>query len=188
MPLAKIARSGRVQLTRLTLHHLDWPAATAEAAAEPPIVLLHPNRTNARVWDYVVEHSTLPNRWLAPDQRGHGRSDYPESGYQLDDYVTDLVELLDALGVARAEPDAPAALSVANASEVRAVVWAIQTLLAEASAALGRFFSFGGISPDRTRSCTFTQVRKLAESPGVYFTLVRSRPPSLSTSLWQFEQ
>ena len=102
MPLTKIARSGRVQLTRLTLHHLDWPAATAEAAAEPPIVLLHPNRTNARVWDYVVEHSTLPNRWLAPDQRGHGRSDYPESGYQLDDYVTDLVELLDALGVARA--------------------------------------------------------------------------------------
>jgi len=102
MPLTKIARSGRVQLTRLTLHHLDWPAATAEAAAEPPIILLHPNRTNARVWDFVVEHSTLPNRWLAPDQRGHGRSDYPESGYQLDDYVTDLVELLDALGVARA--------------------------------------------------------------------------------------
>lgn len=102
MALTKIARSECVQLSRLSLHYLDWPAATPAGAAEPPVVLLHPNRTNARVWDFVVERSTLPNRFIAPDQRGHGRSDYPETGYQLDDYVTDMVELLDALGIAEA--------------------------------------------------------------------------------------
>ena len=107
MALTRIARSDFVQLSRLRMHVLDWPGAPAGAAApagvaEPPVVLLHPNRTNARVWDFVVEHSTLPNRWLAPDQRGHGLSEYPAAGYQLDDYVTDTVELLDALGVPEA--------------------------------------------------------------------------------------
>lgn len=101
MALTKIALPRHVQLSRLRMHVLDWPAAKG-GTAEPPVLLLHPNRTNARVWDFVVEHSTLPNRWLAPDQRGHGFSDYPESGYQLDDYVADTVELLDALGVAEA--------------------------------------------------------------------------------------
>ena len=101
MPLTKIARSECVGLPRVQMHYLDWPAAPA-GAAEPPIVLLHPNRTNARVWDFVVERSTLPNRWLAPDQRGHGLSSVPESGYQLDDYVVDTIDLLDALGVAEA--------------------------------------------------------------------------------------
>ena len=46
-----------------------------------------------------------------------------------------------------------------------------------------KFMSFGGISPDCTRSCTFTQVVKFAGSAGAYFNVVRSRPPSLSTSL-----
>ena len=38
-------------------------APDSPITAEPPIVLLHPNRTNARVWDFVVERSTLTNRW-----------------------------------------------------------------------------------------------------------------------------
>ena len=38
------------------MHYLDWPGS------EPTIVLLHPNRTNARVWDFVVEASGRQNR------------------------------------------------------------------------------------------------------------------------------
>lgn len=75
---------------------LDWEGA------EPPVLLLHPNRTNARVWDFVVELSTLPNRFLAPDQRGHGLSDYPRSGYLYEDYIADALALLDELGLQRA--------------------------------------------------------------------------------------
>ena len=85
------AQSVCLALPRLVLHRLDWPPPGL------PIVLLHPNRTNARVWDFVVEHSTLPNRFIAPDARGHGLSDYPAQGYGYDDYLDDLRALFDAL-------------------------------------------------------------------------------------------
>jgi pimeloyl-ACP methyl ester carboxylesterase len=77
----------------LGLHLLEWPGE------EPAIVLLHPNRTNARVWDFVVAHSGLPNRMLAVDHRGHGASDWPDEGYDLQDYVDDDVALIEGLGL-----------------------------------------------------------------------------------------
>ncbi len=89
------AQSMRVQLASLETHFLDWPGA------DPPILLLHPNRTSARVWDFMVEYSTLKNRFLAPDARGHGLSAYPQQGYGYADYLGDLRDLLDCLGIAR---------------------------------------------------------------------------------------
>lgn len=80
----------------LRIHYLDWPGPGI------PIVLLHPNRTNARVWDFVVEFSALSNRYIAPDARGHGLSDYPARGYLYNDYLGDLRALLDALKVPQA--------------------------------------------------------------------------------------
>ena len=95
MPLTRVARSAHVRLPAISAHYLDWPGEG------PPVVLLHPNRTNARVWDFVVDHSALGLRFIAPDARGHGLSSYPESGYGYDDYLGDLGALLDALGVRR---------------------------------------------------------------------------------------
>jgi len=85
-----------IRLPRLQVSYLDWPGEGL------PIVLLHPNRTNARVWDFVVDASRMRNRFIAPDARGHGLSDYPEQGYDLQDYVDDLVEFLDAQQIAQA--------------------------------------------------------------------------------------
>ncbi len=51
--------SYRVQLPSLNLHCLDWPDS------DTPVLLLHPNRIDARVWDFVVEYSCLPNRFNA---------------------------------------------------------------------------------------------------------------------------
>jgi pimeloyl-ACP methyl ester carboxylesterase len=73
------------------LHTIDW------AGSNPPIVLLHPNRTNARVWDFVVAHSTLPNRFVSIDHRGHGCSEWPARGYELDDYLADDVAVIEQL-------------------------------------------------------------------------------------------
>jgi pimeloyl-ACP methyl ester carboxylesterase len=36
---------------------------------------------------------------IAPDLRGHGKSDWPERGYGLSDYVADAIGLLDTLAV-----------------------------------------------------------------------------------------
>ncbi|MCW5644505.1 MAG: alpha/beta hydrolase [Rhodoferax sp.] len=92
---ARPAVSRRLQLPQLALHCLDWPG-TGTA-----LLLLHPNRTNARVWDFVFAHSALRNRFLAPDARGHGLSDYPAHGYGYADYLGDLHALLDAMEVPR---------------------------------------------------------------------------------------
>jgi 2-(acetamidomethylene)succinate hydrolase len=83
--------SREAALDRVRLHYVDWPGT------EPVVVLLHPNRTNARVWDFVVAHSSLPNRFVALDHRGHGLSEWPESGYTLEDYVADDIAFLQHL-------------------------------------------------------------------------------------------
>lgn len=75
-------------LDRVRLHYVDW------AGTDPVVVLLHPNRTNARVWDFVVAHSSLPNRYVALDHRGHGLSEWPAAGYTLEDYIADDVAFL----------------------------------------------------------------------------------------------
>ena len=95
MIFTRPAHSMRVPLASLDTHVLDWQGV------DPPILLLHPNRTNARVWDFVVDYSSLKNRFLAPDARGHGLSGYPQQGYGYADYQGDLRALLDRLGVAR---------------------------------------------------------------------------------------
>ncbi|MBL8385207.1 MAG: alpha/beta hydrolase [Burkholderiales bacterium] len=95
MNFIRPARAARLPLPGLDAHYLDWPGS------DPPVLLLHPNRTNARVWDFVVDASALPNRFLAPDARGHGLSGYPERGYGYADYLDDLVHLLDRLAIPR---------------------------------------------------------------------------------------
>ena len=97
MPLTNPADSRFARLPGLCMHYLDWPGL----ADTVPVLLLHPNRTNSRVWDFVVGHSALPNRFLAPDQRGHGLSDYPERGYSYADYLGDLDAWLAQLDIAR---------------------------------------------------------------------------------------
>ena len=76
---------------RPRLHVLDWPGTS------PAVVLIHPNRTLNRVWDHVVSASRLPNRFLAPGLRGHGRSEYPSHGYKLVDHCDDLTAFIRSL-------------------------------------------------------------------------------------------
>jgi 3-oxoadipate enol-lactonase len=82
----------RIRISRgITLNVRVWPGLTPG----PTVLLLHPNRTNSHVWDFVVAHSRLPNRFVAVDHRGHGDSDWPEHGYELDDYVEDDIALIE---------------------------------------------------------------------------------------------
>jgi pimeloyl-ACP methyl ester carboxylesterase len=61
------------------MHCLDWRGDGIS------LLLLHPNRTNARVWNFVVVHSELCHRCIAPEARGKGLSDYPTHGYDYAD-------------------------------------------------------------------------------------------------------
>ncbi len=75
----------------LRFHTVEWPGT------DPPLVLLHPNRANARVWDFMVANSKLRNRFVAVDLRGHGQSEWPNKGYQLEDYVKDVIAVIEKL-------------------------------------------------------------------------------------------
>jgi 2-(acetamidomethylene)succinate hydrolase len=70
------------------------------------VVLLHGTTATLGVWDAVVDGlGGLPNggvRTIAVDQRGHGRSGKPATGYGAAEYVSDLAALIETLGCAPA--------------------------------------------------------------------------------------
>jgi pimeloyl-ACP methyl ester carboxylesterase len=67
-----------------------------------PFVLVHGLASNLRLWDGVAEQlHARGHAVIAVDQRGHGRSDAPEAGYDLDTAVDDLLALLDGVGLSR---------------------------------------------------------------------------------------
>jgi pimeloyl-ACP methyl ester carboxylesterase len=67
-----------------------------------PFVLVHGLASNLRLWDGVAEElQARGHTVIALDQRGHGRSDAPESGYDMDSAVADLGAVIEGLGLSR---------------------------------------------------------------------------------------
>jgi pimeloyl-ACP methyl ester carboxylesterase len=64
-----------------------------------PVLLVHGLSSNARLWDGVGDElAALGHPVAAVDQRGHGRSDKPDDGYDFATLTDDLVAVLDDLG------------------------------------------------------------------------------------------
>jgi non-heme chloroperoxidase len=81
----------------LTLSYAD------EGDPSGPAVLMLPGPTDS--WrSYQPILGLLPRsiRAIAVSQRGHGKSDKPETGYRVEDFAADVVPLLDVLNVERA--------------------------------------------------------------------------------------
>lgn len=63
-----------------------------------PVVLVHGLASNARLWDGVArEFARSGHPVMAVDQRGHGRSDKPDDGYDMITVSDDLAALLETL-------------------------------------------------------------------------------------------
>ncbi len=54
---------------------------------------------HALQWVNQLRHFSRRHRCIAPDLRGHGRSDKPRDGYTVDQVTADLVAVLDGLDV-----------------------------------------------------------------------------------------
>lgn len=80
------------------LHHRVIPPSRAQN--RPPLVLLHGLMGFAANWGKVWPQFT-DRPVLVLDQRGHGRSAKPATGYDPSDYARDLAALLDHLGWSR---------------------------------------------------------------------------------------
>src|SRR5260370_41931725 len=79
----------------LRLHYQVWSSASADSS----IVLVHGVGSTSHIWDLtgplLAERSGA--RVVALDQRGHGESEQPASGYDFSSVVDDLLGFMDAL-------------------------------------------------------------------------------------------
>jgi pimeloyl-ACP methyl ester carboxylesterase len=89
----------RVEVAPGVFLHAEQRTGERTAA---PFVLVHGLASNVRLWDGVAAYlHALGHTVVAIDQRGHGRSDAPDAGYDLDTAIADLRALIDAFGLER---------------------------------------------------------------------------------------
>jgi non-heme chloroperoxidase len=82
------------------LFYTDWPGGR-------PIVFVHAWALNSCMWDYQIPDLTAAGfRCITFDRRGHGRSDRPGVGYDLDTLADDLASVLETLDPVREFPSA----------------------------------------------------------------------------------
>jgi 3-oxoadipate enol-lactonase len=67
----------------------------------PAIVLSSSLGTTHELWDVQAADLATTFRVVRYDHRGHGRSDVPPGPYTVEELATDVIELLDELGLAR---------------------------------------------------------------------------------------
>jgi 2-(acetamidomethylene)succinate hydrolase len=79
----------------IRIRYHQWPGE------EPTVLLLHNNRGASDAWTRFADISTLPNRLVAPDQRGCAESDKPATGYTYWDFAADVAGLIDDLDLGR---------------------------------------------------------------------------------------
>ena len=76
---------------RLQLNYVDWGNADA-----PDLLLIHGGRDHARNWDWVAKELRDDYHIIALDNRGHGDSEWANTGpYGIDEFVYDIAELID---------------------------------------------------------------------------------------------
>lgn len=81
----------------IRLHARDW----GDGSAGRSVVLRHGLSSNARIWDGVASLLVAAGlRPVAIDQRGHGESEQPSSGYDFATVASDLSRALEALELA----------------------------------------------------------------------------------------
>ncbi|TQJ51708.1 alpha/beta hydrolase [Phycicoccus sp. SLBN-51] len=80
---------------------LRMHVATAGSPQASPVVLLHGFPQNWWEWRKVIQPLAEGYRVIAPDLRGSGWTDAPHDGYTAQDLVSDVLALLDTLGLGR---------------------------------------------------------------------------------------
>jgi pimeloyl-ACP methyl ester carboxylesterase len=84
----------RINAAGIELSVREWPGE------ERPFLLVHGLASNAKTWDGVATRlNANGHRVVAIDQRGHGLSDKPETGYGFAYVTSDLHTLIEALGM-----------------------------------------------------------------------------------------
>lgn len=70
---------------------------TDEGAGGPPILFVHGYSCDSHDWSWQIPHFVSNHRVIALDNRGHGRSSAPETGYHPLQFAADIAGLLAKL-------------------------------------------------------------------------------------------
>lgn len=96
-------RDAYVSVDGLRLHHTDHGGGDHSAGDDPQLLLLHGVTGHAAVWNAVAPALTGLGRVRALDLRGFGESQWSPGGdYGTDAHASDVIGVLDALGVTTA--------------------------------------------------------------------------------------
>lgn len=87
-------RERTIELPGLRMH-------VVEAGEGEPVLLLHGFPQSSREWAPVIATIATDCHAIAPDLRGAGQTDAPAGGYDSATMVSDVIALLDALGLDR---------------------------------------------------------------------------------------
>jgi non-heme chloroperoxidase len=85
--------SNFVAVNGIRLHYLDW------GGSGPALLFLAGRGCNAHIFDDFAPRFTGQFRVLGLDRRGHGDSDHPETGYDIDTLTEDIRQFLDSLQI-----------------------------------------------------------------------------------------
>lgn len=88
-------KSNFVNVNGIRLHYLDW------GGEDEVLLFLAGMGCNAHIFDDFAPRFTDKFHVLALTRRGHGESDHPETGYDVDTLTEDIRQSLDALGIER---------------------------------------------------------------------------------------
>lgn len=77
------------------------PTSFYESGSGEPLLLIHGVGLNKKVWDAMQDHLSIGFRVISYDTLGHGESPVPPASVCLDDYLDQLLELIDALDLPR---------------------------------------------------------------------------------------
>lgn len=93
-----VASSRHINVKGLLLHVREWSTPNTR----PSVLLVHGLASNARLWDGAADSLVaLGYHVVAVDQRGHGQSDKPDEGYDMQTVATDLASLIASLQLDR---------------------------------------------------------------------------------------
>lgn len=86
-------RSDFVNVNGIRLHYLDW------GGQGPALVFLAGLGCTAHIFDRFAPRFVDQFHVLALTRRGHGQSDYPETGYDIETLTEDIRQFLDVLQI-----------------------------------------------------------------------------------------